>query len=105
MEVPIPQYKTTFTCGFKFKLWKLLEKAIYGQIPSFILWSIPIQNQKEQLKEYYKEVLSEGGFSDKGGGGLGMIDIARKSGQKLNYHFTEIDETFSFFNLNIKITQ
>lgn len=60
---------------------------------------------KEQLKEYYKEVLSEGGFSDKGGGGLGMIDIARKSGQKLNYHFTEIDETFSFFNLNIKITQ
>ena len=32
-----------------------------------------------------------------------MIDIARKSGQKLNYHFTEIDETFSFFNLNIKI--
>lgn len=60
---------------------------------------------KEQLKDYYKEVLAEGGFSDKGGGGLGMIDIARKSGQKLHYSFTPIDEKYSFFNLNIKITQ
>jgi hypothetical protein len=60
---------------------------------------------KEQLKDYYKEVLSEGGFSDKGGGGLGMIDIARKSGQKLDYTFTQVDDKYSFFNLNIKITQ
>ena len=60
---------------------------------------------KEQLKDYYKEVLSEGGFSEKGGGGLGMIDIARKSGQKLDYTFTQVDDKYSFFNLNIKITQ
>jgi hypothetical protein len=60
---------------------------------------------KEQLKEFYKEVLAEGGFSEKGGGGLGMIDIARKSGHKLDYSFDAIDATYSFFNLTIKINQ
>ena len=43
---------------------------------------------KEELKEYYKEVLNNGEMSAKGGGGLGMIDIARKTGGKLNFYFT-----------------
>ncbi|MEO6882726.1 MAG: SiaB family protein kinase [Bacteroidia bacterium] len=59
---------------------------------------------KEQLKDYYKEVLSNGEMSQKGGGGLGMIDIARKTGQKLNYNFMEVDQKYSFFSLNIKIS-
>jgi hypothetical protein len=60
---------------------------------------------KEELKDYYKLVLNNGEMSDKGGGGLGMIDIARKTGQKLNYNFMPIDDTYSFFSLNIKIAQ
>jgi hypothetical protein len=60
---------------------------------------------KEELKEYYKAVLNNGEMSEKGGGGLGMIDIARKTGQKLNYHFMKIDDVYSFFSLNIKIAQ
>jgi hypothetical protein len=59
---------------------------------------------KEQLKEYYKEILNNDEFSEKGGGGLGMIDIARKSGQKLNYNFLPVDDIYSFFSLNIKIS-
>lgn len=59
---------------------------------------------KEELKEYYKKVLNNGEMSLKGGGGLGMIDIARKTGQKLNYNFMDVDEKFSFFNLNIKVS-
>jgi len=59
---------------------------------------------KDELKEYYKEILNEGEFSDKGGGGLGMIDIARKSGQKLNFNFVEVNQKYSFFSLNIKIS-
>ena len=59
-------------------------------------YSPACDTDEEDDKEEEKEEQAE-----KGGGGLGMIDIARKSGQKLNYHFTEIDETFSFFNLNI----
>lgn len=60
---------------------------------------------KEELKDYYKEVLNNGEMSQKGGGGLGMIDIARKTGQKLDYSFLAVDEQFSFFCLNIKIAQ
>lgn len=59
---------------------------------------------KEELKEYYKKVLNNGEMSLKGGGGLGMIDIARKTGEKIGYNFLEIDNKVSFFTLNIKIT-
>ena len=60
---------------------------------------------KEELKEYYKRVLNNGEMSLKGGGGLGMIDIARKTGEKLEYNFLEIDNKVSFFTLIIKVTQ
>lgn len=58
---------------------------------------------KEQLKNYYKEILNNGTMSPKGGGGLGIIDIARKSGQKLDYDFMEVNDVYSFFTLNINI--
>lgn len=60
---------------------------------------------KEELKVYYKEVLNNGEMSAKGGGGLGMIDIARKSGKKLEYNFSPVDDKFSFFSLNVKVAQ
>ncbi|MEX2379917.1 MAG: SiaB family protein kinase [Vicingaceae bacterium] len=60
---------------------------------------------KDGLKEYYKEVLNNGMMSEKGGGGLGMIDIARKSGQKLAYDFQKVDDKNSFYSLNIKVAQ
>ncbi|MEQ8908004.1 MAG: SiaB family protein kinase [Vicingaceae bacterium] len=60
---------------------------------------------KDELKAYYKEVLNNGMMSEKGGGGLGMIDIARKSGQKLDYDFQKVDDDHSFYSLNIKIAQ
>jgi hypothetical protein len=60
---------------------------------------------KDELKVHYKEVLNNGMMSEKGGGGLGMIDIARKSGQKLEYDFQKIDDQHSFYSLNIKIAQ
>lgn len=58
---------------------------------------------KDELKQYYKTVLADGQRSDKGTAGLGMIDIARKSGQKLEYHFLPIDNENTFFSLNVKI--
>ncbi len=60
---------------------------------------------KDELKAYYKEVLNDGTRSDKGTAGLGMIDIARKSGQKLDYHFQEIEQNLYFFSLTVKIAE
>jgi len=57
----------------------------------------------EDLKQLYKEVLNNEERSDKGGGGLGMIDIARKTGKKLNYDFIPVSDALAFFSLNINI--
>jgi hypothetical protein len=59
----------------------------------------------EQLKEHYKRVLNNGQMSDKGGGGLGMIDIARRTGKPLFYEFVPINDLYSFFTLNVVIEQ
>jgi hypothetical protein len=58
---------------------------------------------KDELKTYYQEVLNNGNVSDKGTAGLGMIDIARKSGNKLDYQFLSVNDMSSFFCLTIKI--
>ncbi len=60
---------------------------------------------RSELKDHYKTVLNNGKLSEKGGGGLGMIDIAKKSGQKLDYSFTPLDRYNSFFSLNVKVAQ
>lgn len=58
---------------------------------------------KDELKKLYQDVLNNGSMSEKGTAGLGMIDIARKSGNKLDYQFLPINEKQKFFCLNIKI--
>jgi hypothetical protein len=58
---------------------------------------------KTELKELYKSVLVNGQRSVNGGGGLGMIDIARRSGEKLDFGFVPFDSENSFFSLNVNI--
>tara|TARA_B100000767_G_C19712325_1_gene513348 strand:+ start:730 stop:1239 length:510 start_codon:yes stop_codon:yes gene_type:complete len=58
---------------------------------------------RDGLKTLYKKVLNNDERSQKGGGGLGIIDIARKSGQNLVYDFMEVDNKYSFFSLYINI--
>lgn len=58
----------------------------------------------EELREFYKSTLANGRFSERGGGGLGMIDIARKSGGKLEYGFVPFDQNNAFFSLNVNVT-
>ncbi len=58
---------------------------------------------KKELKEYYRKILSSRTFSEKGGAGLGLIEIARKSGNKLNYGFEKLNDIFSFFYLQTRI--
>ncbi len=58
---------------------------------------------KEELKEMYKKQIKEGKLSDKGGAGLGLIDIARKTGETLNYQFLQLDDENYFFILKVEI--
>ncbi len=63
------------------------------------------RSSHEEIKELYKFILNHQRISDKGGGGLGLVDIARKTGNKLEYEFKKIDEKYSFFYLNILVTE
>ena len=58
---------------------------------------------KDDLKLLYKKILSNNSFSEKGGGGLGMVDLAKRTGSKLEYNFFEFDEKYYFFELTIRI--
>lgn len=60
---------------------------------------------REELKDFYKFVLNNQEFSAKGGGGLGLIDIARKTGTKLNYSFEPYDSSYCFFTFSVVIPE
>jgi len=60
---------------------------------------------REDLNRLYKQKIKEGRLYEKGGAGLGFIDIARKTGQKLVYSFIKIDEEKSFFVLTSTISR
>lgn len=63
------------------------------------------RSSHEEITELYKFILNHQRISSKGGGGLGLVDIARKTGNKLEYIFKEYDETNSFFYLNILVSK
>lgn len=60
---------------------------------------------KDGLKQLYKQQIKEGRLSSKGGAGLGFIDIAKKTGNKLYYNFLPINDDFSFFVLTSVISR
>jgi hypothetical protein len=60
---------------------------------------------KEELNELYKKQIRDGRLSDKGGAGLGFIDIKRKTGNDLEYHFLPVTDKVSFFLLTSTISR
>ena len=58
---------------------------------------------KDGLKELYKDIIKNTQISDKGGAGLGFVDMARKSGQPLEFEFVDIDDEGAFFCLKCSI--
>lgn len=58
----------------------------------------------DELHEHYLTVMDNGEISDRGGAGLGFIDILRKSKSKIEYHFhpVEGDNLFFIFKVNIE---
>jgi hypothetical protein len=63
------------------------------------------RSSHEEIKELYKFILNHQRISAKGGGGLGLVDIARKTGNQLDYAFKEYNDKYSFFYLNILVDE
>jgi hypothetical protein len=58
----------------------------------------------DEMKEMYKHILNYQKMSPKGGGGLGLIDIARKSDRKLEYKFYPYNANYYFYRLDIFVS-
>ncbi|HEX2968532.1 MAG TPA: SiaB family protein kinase [Bacteroidales bacterium] len=63
------------------------------------------RSSHEEIKELYKFILNHQRISAKGGGGLGLVDIARKTGNRLDYKFIPYNNNYSFFYLNIVVSE
>lgn len=57
----------------------------------------------EELKELQKQILTKGELSEKGGAGIGIILMARKTEQKLIYSFEKVNDEISIFYLHVKL--
>jgi len=86
------------TCNKILNEKKVMLQAALDQINS----STP-----EELNDMYRQQIKNGKISSKGGAGLGLIDIARKTEQKHDYQFLpHDDENFLFIlraEINIKL--
>lgn len=61
------------------------------------------QLKPEELRDKYKELMNNMDFSEKGGAGLGLLDIARKSANKFEYDFRKLNEKKTYFTLKVNI--
>ena len=59
---------------------------------------------REALNDLHKKQIKLGEISLKGGAGLGLIDIIRKTGEKYAYQFLRLDENYHFFVLKATIS-
>jgi hypothetical protein len=58
----------------------------------------------EQLNHHYLMTLDKEEISAKGGAGLGLIRIFMDSKLQTSFEFEQIDEHYSFFSMNIRVS-
>jgi hypothetical protein len=56
--------------------------------------------QPDEIRNVYRQMLSTAEFSSKGGAGLGLIEMAKKTGNKLDYDFVPLNDEYSYFILS-----
>jgi len=57
----------------------------------------------EELRLFYRETMTNGEFTMKGGAGLGFIEMAKISCNKLQYNFKPLSGMFFNFELNLHV--
>jgi len=54
----------------------------------------------DKIRDVYRTMLQDSSIGNKGGAGLGLMEMARKTGNKLDYDFLPIDDKYSYFILS-----
>lgn len=58
---------------------------------------------QKDMREIYSARLGRSKYSEKGGAGLGLIDIYKRSGRKLRHEIRRINDEVSFLSLHISV--
>ncbi|MCQ2974644.1 MAG: SiaB family protein kinase [Bacteroidales bacterium] len=58
---------------------------------------------QDELKQMFVATLTNKQLSKEGGAGLGFVEMIRKTKEKLEYHFTKINDERSFFYFQLKL--
>jgi hypothetical protein len=58
---------------------------------------------KEELLELYKQTITNGRFSKKGGAGLGLMEIARIANDIISYSFDPLDPDHDYYTINASV--
>lgn len=61
------------------------------------------QKNPEEIQEYYRTILNNSKRTEKGGAGLGLIDIKRKAEQALHYKTIKFDKNLYFFIFSVSL--
>jgi len=56
--------------------------------------------ESKDIRNVYRQMLSASELSNKGGAGLGLIEMAKKTGNKLDYDFVPLDDEYSYYILS-----
>ncbi|MBR0597403.1 SiaB family protein kinase [Sinanaerobacter chloroacetimidivorans] len=80
------------------------NKVYNGDIPALTEKLEYVRHlNKEELKALYKERRRMEPSPDSKGAGLGLIEMARKGTEPLEYSFLPIDREFSFFTIRVVV--
>ncbi len=61
------------------------------------------QMNRDELKEYYREKRRKDPDEGSKGAGLGFLEMAKKASQPLEFTFTRLDNTMTFFSIKTTI--
>lgn len=56
---------------------------------------------KDELKELYRSTITNGQFTSKGGAGLGFIEMAKTTGNKLEYSFKNLSGDYTLYTFRV----
>ena len=59
------------------------------------------EKNPDDLKKLYLEILKAGVFGEKGGAGLGLLQMARRSSNPIQYNFSPVNEEYKLFQYQL----
>lgn len=62
-----------------------------------------VSMDREEINKYYKKVMCQSMNQETGQAGLGLIQIARKAADPIEYYFEKLDDDYSYYNLTVRV--